>query len=462
LKKPQRPGKPPQGPPIEQPPLPPPTLGTPLGFPKMWKWPKYSGSGGPIMTVPGVFDAAHVAAAAKWSMVAVNAVPFTNPSTPANIGIIAAMKAQNPNLVFVWLDSYQWKFQYSGANLWGDQWALMGSAPDKRFYKTGGGGVFWPFGDLLSCFYDVGSIPSETLALYRAYLVGNGADGIMFDTLVANAGAWYEPTSTLDLTLTPYTTLAQLNAACAAATTSIIGGLSDAGKLWGNRGAAPGYTSDAIMGSMTGEMIETWDPDWGIAGGTQIPLGGYEATGGNGIFHTFDEAMTRILSRQGTATSDGSVLLKIETGDNMGDASIVGTAPWNKVVRYSLACATIAGGMAHIGLGNARNNVNDVFTNADEYAVDATGHTDLAMQPQNRGWLGRPIELGYKDAGGVYARRFENGIVLVNGPGASRNFPLDRTYKRIAGSYDTSVNSGAGVSGSISVPAKDGRFLLNA
>jgi len=444
------------GPPIDHFPHPKPITTAKPGFPHMWKWPNYSGSGGPILTAPGVFDTTHVAAAAKCNMVAINSVPFTNPGTPANLGIIAAMKAYNPSLIFSWLEFYQWKFAYTGPNLWGDVWSLMVGPPDVRFYMAGSGGtVFWP--DNAGNFYDIADVQAALLALYRSHMVGNGADGILFDTFIANAGAWYDPPG-IDLALAGYATLADLNSANAAATSTIITGLQDAGKLWANRGAAPGYTPDSIMGLMTGEMIESWDPDWG-QGGTQIPQGGVS----NGLFANFDAAMTQLMSRQGTdPTGDGGNLIKQETGDNLGDPSILGTAAWNKSVRYGLGCACVAGGMLNLGYGNARNNVNDVFSNADEYAVDATGHTDLTMSAANRGWLGRPVAFGFKDAGGCYVRRFQNGIVIVNGPGATRSFTLDATYKRIAGAYDTTVNSGAFVSGTISVPSKDGRFLLRA
>jgi uncharacterized phage protein (TIGR02218 family) len=63
---------------------------------------------------------------------------------------------------------------------------------------------------------------------------------------------------------------------------------------------------------------------------------------------------------------------------------------------------------------------------------------------------------------GVWARRFENGVVLCNptSSAASVNPTTLGTYTRFLGTQDATTNSGAAVAGSISIPAQDGIVLL--
>jgi len=98
---------------------------------------------------------------------------------------------------------------------------------------------------------------------------------------------------------------------------------------------------------------------------------------------------------------------------------------------------------------------------ADEYAVNlATGASDSTGARANRGWLGKPTEYGHLDAtSGMWIRHFDRGVVLANGPGSPKVITLEQPYRRLSGFYDTVVNDGTTVQ-TVTVPAKDGRFLL--
>lgn len=73
-----------------------------------------------------------------------------------------------------------------------------------------------------------------------------------------------------------------------------------------------------------------------------------------------------------------------------------------------------------------------------------------------------------KGAGGIYRRDFENGVVLVNPtpeplfvPQTDVAGPLERTnIRRIVGTQDPAVNSGAPVTSGITIPPADGIVLL--
>ena len=102
-------------------------------------------------------------------------------------------------------------------------------------------------------------------------------------------------------------------------------------------------------------------------------------------------------------------------------------------------------------------SVNTIF---DEY------HAGTLDQ---RNYLGLPLEDAVDPSStsawsnGVYKREFENGLVLVN-PQENGSASVDPTslgsWKFINGTQDPTVNSGANVTGSITIAAGDGRILL--
>jgi hypothetical protein len=63
---------------------------------------------------------------------------------------------------------------------------------------------------------------------------------------------------------------------------------------------------------------------------------------------------------------------------------------------------------------------------------------------------------------GVWARRFEGGVVLCNPTSSAQsvNPTTLGTYTRFTGTQDATTNDGTAVAGSISIPAQDGLVLL--
>jgi hypothetical protein len=64
-------------------------------------------------------------------------------------------------------------------------------------------------------------------------------------------------------------------------------------------------------------------------------------------------------------------------------------------------------------------------------------------------------------AGGIWARRFSNGIALVNPGKTPATATLPAGYRRITGSQDPSVNNGQPVT-SVTMPPRSGLLLLKS
>lgn len=113
----------------------------------------------------------------------------------------------------------------------------------------------------------------------------------------------------------------------------------------------------------------------------------------------------------------------------------------------------------------------------DEYSVDLS--TGTAVQSLDaKGYLGMPVTEAYnvndpaealttllvdndpKAMRLVWRRDFENGIVLINPSGTSKNIELNGTYKKILGTHDPQFNDGSTVT-QITLPPKSGVILLN-
>jgi hypothetical protein len=84
----------------------------------------------------------------------------------------------------------------------------------------------------------------------------------------------------------------------------------------------------------------------------------------------------------------------------------------------------------------------------DEYEQDLGTPTDAAP---SAAW-----------SNGVWARRFENGLVLCNPTSSAQsvNPTTLGTYARFTGTQDSTTNNGAAVAGAISIPSQDGIVLL--
>ncbi len=124
--------------------------------------------------------------------------------------------------------------------------------------------------------------------------------------------------------------------------------------------------------------------------------------------------------------------------------TVHGDATDYKAMRYGLASCLMDDGFYYY------TSHDREFRSAlwfDEYDVD----------------LGRPIDPPQFSAWqkGVYRRRFENGMVLVNPKGnGTQTLAVEPGYKRIAGTQDTRTNSGQSVN-SLQLAERDGIVLVS-
>lgn len=102
------------------------------------------------------------------------------------------------------------------------------------------------------------------------------------------------------------------------------------------------------------------------------------------------------------------------------------------------------------------------FSYARSSSVHATSGLSWFDEYDNagagRGYLGQPIGSAFR-VGSAWRRDFTNGISLVNPTTASVTVQLGGMFRRIKGTQDLTVNSGATVS-SVTIPSRDGIILL--
>lgn len=415
------------------------------GFPKPWLYYGTNGFGANLMTSQGVFDQNLVNSISRFPLVTLNVHPFASNGSGfiGDRAIVTTLKALRPTMKILWYDTFVQAITYLTV---GAQWKeisdLSIGPPDVRLYDTGG--LLAPWLNQNVWFFDTGVVKSSLLAIWLAHGgTAHDADGFFLDYAwgVLNVGT--ESGNPVDITRTAWSTGAQLDASAKAGLDYVVDGLKAQGfEVWGN-----GIANADSKARWTGSLFEGWYGASGMASGGDAPAG----------FSTFDLAMTDLLTWQGsTATGDGYALTKTENAGTTWN-----TATWRKACRFTIGSATIAGGYGYTG--DNRNShglaLDDADMWADEYCVvNGTSTTGGA-----NGWLGRPTEFGYKDSGGCYVRHFENGLVVVNGDGTtSHSFNPGSGYRKITGIYDTTVNNGAAVSGSQTIPGKDARFYLRA
>jgi len=426
----------------------------PNGFPHMWRYTYTRGSGDAIITSPNVFDTTLVAGISRWHATTINISPFSDSDLPVYNTVYSQLRTLNPSIKIYSYNTCSFLTQNLGPNPTSfvrEAW-LLATVPNRRFYCVLDAGVGFPHdgtlpgSDLVGVAFDLSAVgPTAYANIWKKY--GGFGDGYWFDYFIApvadyilNAG------HDLDYALAGYGSKSAVNTAETTALTSFATAMQSDPKLKvGNSG---GYTSLAIHQTPTpaGELLENWP--------TGVP--------GN-----FDTNMTRALAYQGTdPTGDGTAFLAKYDSVTQGQPTF-----WSQA-RFTLGSACVAGGMGYVGnlgitygastgLGTLVNHDMNIW--ADEYTVDSTGTSDgTGTVAANRGWLGRPTAFGFKHASGCWVREFTNGIVIVNGSGSTINHPLTGTWRRLRGVFDTTVNNGATVSGTVSVPTSDARFLLRA
>lgn len=424
-----------------------------VGFPKQWSYFPTAGNGTPLMTSPGVFDASYIAALAKFQLVTLNITPFAD--TNANTAVVSRLKTINSRLKILWYSYTQWAFQnLSPGTMWGDSWSLIINGPDKRVHCADATQYpNPPNAPLDEAWWNWmnGSSAATFANIWRQYGKSK-ADGYFFDTFVARAFKNPVPPDphAADFALYGYASLNAMNDASEAAADTFVRtalAADDANTSWCNRGGDPTTTPDYIAHRMTGELIEGWDRDWGLGGGTPPGF----------AFADFDAAMNLCLTWQPSDfTKDNSILIATLQGVGQGGPA-VHTVAWNRNMRYTQASATVAGGYA---CTSAREGASDAFNLTDEWFVDAAGVTDQVGLPQNQGWLGRPTSAATRDSSGIWWRKFQKGMVVVTpNSGGPYSMNLDRPYKKIVGAWAPSVNDGSTITAITNLQFKDGLFL---
>jgi len=124
--------------------------------------------------------------------------------------------------------------------------------------------------------------------------------------------------------------------------------------------------------------------------------------------------------------------------------TVHGDATDYSLMRYGLASCLMDDGYYYYTTNDTGYRSGLWF---DEYDVDLGYAID---PPQYSAWQK-----------GIYRRRFQNGVVLVNPKGnGTRTVQLESGYSRISGKQDPVTNSGQAVS-SVTLAARDGIVLLN-
>lgn len=133
--------------------------------------------------------------------------------------------------------------------------------------------------------------------------------------------------------------------------------------------------------------------------------------------------------------------------DNVSAPGIVGFNVWGSVrdfrkLRYGLTSCLLDNGYFSFTDSDLGYSSVPWF---DEYAVDLGNPID---QPARRPWHD-----------GIYRRKFEKGMVLVNTNAKSVHAKIEVGYHKIRGQQDPKVNTGESVA-ELTIPAKDGIVLI--
>lgn len=112
---------------------------------------------------------------------------------------------------------------------------------------------------------------------------------------------------------------------------------------------------------------------------------------------------------------------------------------------------------------NMRYGLTSCLMNDGYYSYSNidTGYTEALWFDEYDARLGYPIDQPQTKAWskGVFRRDFDKGIALVNPTDAAVTVTIENGFKRIKGTQDPAINSGAEVS-SITIASKDGIILL--
>lgn len=96
----------------------------------------------------------------------------------------------------------------------------------------------------------------------------------------------------------------------------------------------------------------------------------------------------------------------------------------------------------------------------DEYFVDIYTSKPTNNTLVDSGYLGEPISSTSEFESLAWKKEFENGIVYLNGKDTSLTIQLDKIYRYINGTQDSTINKGGLTTNSITLQANDGIILL--
>jgi len=433
-----------------------------MDFPRIWQYAGTDTNGSPWLS-GGAFNMSIMNGFAKFHLAVFGNVPWSNIGWPASQQACSLIKSLNPRIKILMYDPWEWKFphfadgNYSDTQ-YGDFWHLLNGPPDIRIYRVDG--AHYPSSEdpginAQKYWWDMGQPGAATAAanIWKTHctpMISQGlVDGYFLDSMLGVGGPAYPDPAAADYTRAPlnYANLAALEAAVLSGTVDTLTQLKATGGLvFVNRGGSG--IPDARTVVITGEMCEGWDLGRGSAGDPRPP--------GFGQFSSYDDAMTKLGSmwRGPTPTGDGTLLIKSEV--DAGNSPTITPNSWSKNLRYGLGSACILGGLQTMWI--ADHDPAPINWVADEYSVLPNGVMDPTCK--HMGWLGRPLDYGYKDSGGCWVRYFQNGVVAVNGNVNATSINLGKPYRRLTGTVWPTINNGT-VEQTATLAQKDGRFWVN-
>nr|MBA4405324.1 hypothetical protein [Nanoarchaeum sp.] len=98
----------------------------------------------------------------------------------------------------------------------------------------------------------------------------------------------------------------------------------------------------------------------------------------------------------------------------------------------------------------------------DEYMVNIYTSKPTNNTLVDSGYLGEPISTTTEFETLAWKKEFENGIVYLNGKDTSLTIQLDKIYRYVNGTQDSTINKGGLTTNSITLQANDGIILLRA
>jgi len=458
----------PKGPP-DPPPTPPGTafdFATTLNYPRPFCHGETRGVGWPLLdgndNRTNTLNTAFIQSYGKFPLCFLGCYPFMQFRQDAAL----AMYAFNPNLKILWWDTLTQLIEAYGdlESLARTTWENAKAPIDTRFYYPVVGnaqdGQLWPQLDppnpTIFPWHDQGVCAAGRRTIFDAAGIHTGVgDGFHIDYLNAQMNVQGGVAGGIDLTRTQWSTVPQLNASMDAGAADWITYLNStrAGKKVCFPNAAILDNSPTID-LFCGRFFEGFISHPWSFGSPSFPWTNFDGMMASPVFNRW----------QGAGIDGGGTALLMAETTGLGY-----TAEYNRMARFITALSCLIGGYGCANL-NGTGHLPNFGTPpsgsdrwADEFSVTPAGVHDTTNA--GCGYLGRPIERQFKDSGGLWVRRFQKGIAIVNPrdqfipPTGSLSITLEKPYKRIQGLHDTSVNNSATVT-SVTIPAHDGRILL--